>query len=62
MGDGTNIKIKLIRHGISQIEMAQRLGVARSTLCNHLQREKIRQDALDSYERVINEILEERKR
>ena len=62
MGDGRNLKIKLIRHGISQIEIARRLGISRSTISNHIQRERIRPDALDSYERVINEILEERKR
>ena len=62
MGDGRNLKIKLVKHGISQVEISKRLGIARSTVSNHLSRETIRPDALDSYEKAINEIIAERKR
>ncbi len=62
MGDGKNIRIRLIKHGITQREVASRLGLNKSTISNHLSREQIRPDMLKRYEATINEIIAERKR
>lgn len=62
MGDGTALKIQLVRHSITQSELARRLGVSRSSVSTNLQKERLAPETLLLYRKTVADVLEERER